>query len=79
MHETDSLPKLLTTGSIAAELDVTVFRIQHILTRHRDIKPRALAGRTRLFDRRAVARIRHELSRIDARRSAREAVTDEDC
>jgi len=79
MHETDSLPKLLTSGRIAAELDATVYRIHHILTRHPDIRPRALAGRTRLFDRRAVARIRHELNLIDARRSAREAVTDEDC
>jgi len=68
-HETETIPKLLTTGSIAAELEATVDRVHHILTRHPDIRPRALAGRTRLFDRRAVARIRHELTLIDDRRA----------
>ena len=72
MCETDLIPRLLTSGVIAKDLGVTVFRVHHVLRLHPDIQPRALAGRTRLFDRHAVARIRHELNTIDAKRCRQE-------
>jgi len=61
-------PKLDTPGRIAAKLGVPVHRVQYVIARRR-IEPAAYAGRLRLFNREAVARIRHELNAIDARRS----------
>jgi hypothetical protein len=46
--------------------------VLHILTTRRHIQPAARAGTLRLYDRRAVAMIRHELSAIDARRCRKE-------
>lgn len=66
-------PRLNTTGAIADRLGVAVHRIHYIIET-RGIEPAAYAGRLRLFDREAVARIRHELNAIDARR---EGVSDE--
>ena len=63
-------PKLLTSGRIANELGVPIHRVVRILRTRRHIKPTALAGAVRLFDREALAEIRHELHSIDARRSA---------
>ena len=61
------LPQMLTPGRIAQLLDVPLPRIQHIL-RTRDIFPAALAGRIRLYDSMALARVRYEVNLQDANR-----------
>lgn len=68
------LPSLLTSGKIADELGVPLHRVQHVLRTRRHIQPSARAGTLRLFDREAVAQIRHELNAIDARRREKEDV-----
>lgn len=68
---TKSLPRLRTPGVIAQELGETLQRVQYVLRTRPHIKPTALAGRLRLFDRQAVAMVRHELNAIDARASSR--------
>lgn len=67
MMATDSLPRLDTPGRIAAKLGVPTHRVQYVITT-RGITPSAYAGRLRLFNRDAIARIRHELTAIEARR-----------
>lgn len=62
------LPALRTPAVIARELGTSVVRVQHVLRTRHHIVPTALAGRTRLYDRRAVAQVRHELNAIDARK-----------
>lgn len=64
-------PSLDTVGRIAERLGVPLHRVQYVVHRKR-IRPTAFAGRLRLFDRAAVARIRHELNAIDARRATGE-------
>jgi hypothetical protein len=66
---TSAVPSLLTPGRIAAELGVPIGRVVYILATRRHINPAARAGTLRLFDRQAVAQIRHELNAIEARRS----------
>lgn len=61
-------PQLNTTGHIAAMLGVPVHRIRWVLATRPDIRPTAYAAQARLFNSAAVARIRHELTAIDARR-----------
>lgn len=61
-------PRLTTPGIIARKLGVPLHRVQHVLRTRTHIQPAARAGNLRLFDRRAVAMIRHELNAIDARR-----------
>ncbi len=61
-------PKLVTTGTIAAELGVPVDRVCRILRARPYIRPRAYAGNVRLFDGVAIAQVRYELNRIAARR-----------
>ena len=68
-------PKLITVGVIALELAVPLHRVLHVIATRKHIKPSAVAGTTRLFDRRAIAMVRHELNAIDARRS-RQGVAD---
>ena len=60
---------LLTPGRIAAELAAPLHRVQYILLTRPHIRPRARAGILRLFDREAVAMVRHELNAIDAKKS----------
>ena len=60
-------PKLDTTGRIATKLGVPVHRSTYIIE-SRGIRPAAYAGRLRLYDRDAVAMVRHALTAIDARR-----------
>ena len=60
--------KLRTPGVIAADLGVPLHRVLYILQTRNHIKPSARAGQLRLYDREAVALIRHELNGIDARR-----------
>lgn len=66
-----SPPKLITPGVIADRLRVPLHRVQHILRSREHIQPVARAGTLRLYDRQAVAMVRHELNAIDARRSDR--------
>lgn len=68
-------PRLTTPGVIAAELHVPLHRVLHVLATRPHIHPAARAGTLRLYDRRAVAMVRHELNAIDARR-CRKAVPD---
>lgn len=58
-------PALWTAGRIAERLKVPVHRVQYVV-RSRRIRPVARAARLRLFDADAIARIKAELSRIDA-------------
>jgi len=66
---TQAVPSLLTPGKIADALGVILPRVLYILATRRHISPAARAGTLRLYDRKAVALVRHELNAIDARRS----------
>ena len=68
------VPVLKTPGRIAVILGVPLHRVQHVLRTRQCIQPSARAGILRLYDSQAVARIRHELNAIDARRAARREV-----
>ncbi len=61
-------PTLVTVGVIAAELGLSIDRVCRILRTRSDIRPRAYAGNTRLFDNATIAEVRHELNAIEARR-----------
>lgn len=67
---TKRVPKLRTPGVIAQELGEPLHRVQYVLRTRPFIAPSARAGRLRLFDLEAVARIRHALNAMDARRGA---------
>ena len=69
MTVTTTLPRLRTPGVIAQELGESLSRVVYVLNTRPHIQPTALAGRLRLYDRHAVALIRHELNSIDARRA----------
>lgn len=60
-------PNLLTISKVATALGIPAHRV-HYVVRTRQIEPAAYAGHYRLFDRQIVARIRHEINAIDARR-----------
>ncbi|HBO43788.1 MAG TPA: hypothetical protein DD670_07620 [Planctomycetaceae bacterium] len=62
------IPSLLTPGRIADQLGVPLPRVLYILSTRPHIRPSARAGCLRLFNNEAVARIRHELNAIDARK-----------
>jgi len=64
----DSIPKLRTPGVLAAALGAPLHRVLYVLRTRRHIRPSANAGRLRLYDRDALAMLRHELTAIDARR-----------
>ena len=64
-----SEPQLITPGVIAADLDLPLHRVLHVLRTRQHIRPSARAGTLRLYDLEAVALVRHELNTIDARRS----------
>ena len=66
-------PALTTPGVIARELGVPLHRVLHVLATREHIRPAAKAGTLRLYDRQAVAMVRHELNAIDARRCRKEA------
>lgn len=71
-----TLPRLRTPGVIARELGEPLSRVVYILNTRPHIRPTAVAGRLRLYDRRAVAMVRHELTAIEARRAG-QGVSDE--
>ena len=62
------IPAFRTPGVIAASLGKSLTRVQYVLATRDHIRPSATAGKLRLYDREAVAMIRHELAAIDARR-----------
>jgi hypothetical protein len=68
MAMSDDPPRLITAGVIAAELRTALHRVQRVLATRPHIRPAARAGNLRLYDKRAVAMVRHELNAIDARR-----------
>lgn len=68
MPPTVDPPTLVTSGVIAAELGEPLHRVLHVLRTRPHIRPRARGGTLRLYDRDAVAQVRHELNAIDARR-----------
>lgn len=70
----ETAPRLITSGVIADELRVPLHRVTRVLATRSHIRPAARAGTLRLYDRRAVAQVRHELSAIDARRSSKGGV-----
>jgi hypothetical protein len=66
-------PKLITPGVIAAETSEPLHRVLNILATRPHIRPAARAGTIRLYERDAIAQVRHELNTIDARRESRPA------
>jgi len=72
MYHQNRTPVARTVGWIAAELLIPIHRVQYII-RTRNIRPIAKAGNAAIFDREAVARIRHEINAIDARRAGGDA------
>jgi hypothetical protein len=67
-----AVPQLLTPGVIASEVREPLHRVLHVLATRQHIRPVARAGTLRLYDRAAVAMVRHELNAIDARRCRKE-------
>jgi hypothetical protein len=67
-------PRLITPGVIAAEVNAPLHRVLHILATRPHIRPAARAGTLRLYERDAIAQVRHELSAMDARRQSRKGV-----
>lgn len=65
---TERIPGLRTPGVLARELGQPLHRINYVLQTRRHIMPAARAGRIRLYDRAAVAMIRHALNGMDARK-----------
>jgi hypothetical protein len=61
-------PQLITPGVIADKLREPLHRVLHVLGTRAHIKPAARAGTLRLYDKQALAMVRHELNAIDARR-----------
>lgn len=68
---TQAVPSLLTPGRMADELGVPLPRVLYVLATRPHVRPAARAGTIRLFDREALARVRHELNAIDARRAGK--------
>lgn len=64
-----TVPSLLTPGRIAGELGVPLGRVLYVLTTRSHIRPAARAGTLRLYDKAAVAQVRHEINAIAARRA----------
>jgi len=64
----NDIPQLRTPGVIAEELDAPLSRVLYVLRkRAHDIRPIGRAGVLRLYDRRAVEAVRHELREMDQR------------
>ena len=64
------VPMLRTPGVIARELGEPLHRVLYVLRTRSYLAPAARAGRLRLYDRQAVAMIRHALNGMDARKGA---------
>lgn len=66
--DSTSPPTLITPGVIASELAQPMHRVLRVLATRPAIRPAALAGRVRLYDRRAIEQVRLELAAIDRHR-----------
>lgn len=77
MATCDSTPRMRTPGRMAAILGVPLHRVIYILQTRQHIRPAATAGRLRLYDAEALALLRHELNKIDARRCGETGGADE--
>lgn len=66
----EQVPHLITASVIAAKLGAPLHRVQHILATRRHIQVAALAGRTRLYAKVAIAQVRYQLTAMDAKRSS---------
>ncbi len=60
--------QLLTPGKIAVRIGAPLHRVVYVLRTRPHIRPSAISGSIRVYDREAESMIRHELSAIDARR-----------
>ena len=69
----DTAPKLRTPGVLAEDLGQPLHRVLYVLRSRQNIRPAAIAGRLRLYDRDALEAIRVELARMDARRGGKGA------
>ena len=67
MRNPDTAPKLRTPGVLAEDLGQPLHRVLYVLRSRQHIRPAAMAGRLRLYDRDALEAIRVELARMDAR------------
>ncbi len=68
---TEQTVRLLTTGLIAERLKVRPSRVARILREHPEIRPAAMAGNARLYDREALSELRRIVNVQDARRAQR--------
>ena len=71
MRNPDTAPKLRTPGVLAEDLGQPLHRVLYVLRSRQHIRPAAMAGRLRLYDRDALESIRVELARMDARRGGK--------
>ncbi len=69
-------PKLNTPGRVAEILGAPLHRVLYVLRTRPHIRPSARAGILRLFDRAAIAMVRHELNAIEARQCRKGAFSD---
>ena len=58
-NEVKMKSKLVTVGTIAREIGMPIYTVQYYLA-SRKIKPKARAGRLRIYDRGTIERIRQE-------------------
>jgi len=68
--ENEKIPALITAGLMARMIGEPLHRILHVLKTRAYIRPSATGGGIGLYSRDAVAHVRHELTAIDAKRSA---------
>ena len=64
-----AVPSLLTAGRIALAAGASLPQVLYVLRTRQHIQPVARAGILRLYDRNALAAVRHEINAIAARRS----------
>ncbi len=67
----NDIPKLLTPGRIAAELNVPLHKVTYILRTRNYIVPTAKAGTLRLYEVKAIFQVHSELQRIAGRHQVR--------
>lgn len=66
-------PSLRTPGVLASELGVPIHRVEYLLRTRAHIRPAAMAGRVRLYDRQALEALRRELSALADRAGGHDA------
>ncbi len=71
MSQSESAPSLLTLGRMSELLKTPRHRVAYVLRTRHHIRPTAMAGRVRLYNRASLAQVRHSLNAIDARKGGR--------